>query len=149
MGHDVFRRGQSTHHREHHVHRDYIRAQLLAELDCFLSVLGLGYQIDVGVTTQHFTEALSRRHGIFNEEYSYSCHCYPANFRMHSRNFPWLNSPFTMYACAPTSRPRLKSSGESRELTRIDGMSRRSRSDRARSMNVNPSMPGISTSTRK
>ena len=47
---------------------------------------------------------------------------------------------------APASRPRWRSSGAVREVTRIAGVSRKRGSERMRSTKVKPSMPGISTS---
>src|SRR6185295_15674629 len=57
-----------------------------------------------------------------------------------------LNVLFTMYASAPTSTPRARSSDESSDVTRMTGKSRNRGSARRRAVNCRPSKPGMFTS---
>jgi hypothetical protein len=49
MRHDVFRRAETRHHRQHHVHRHHVGTECLTQVNGLLAVARLGYQLDLRI----------------------------------------------------------------------------------------------------
>ncbi len=149
MTHDVLGRRHAVHHRQMHVQRDDVGGEACGTARSRSRPLPPSATTSSPrVRANDFHEAFAHRNRVFYDQNPDFRHVQLINPRIRSSRSVWLNSRFSICATAPASRPRCRSSGDAREVTRIAGTSRCSGSLRVRSMKVKPSIPGISTSTK-
>jgi hypothetical protein len=68
IGHDVLGRGQPAQDRQDQLERDHVGAQLLAQLDAALAVLGLAHDLEVGRLRQRLDDALAHGQRILDHQ---------------------------------------------------------------------------------